>query len=458
MDQPRLGLALQPGLGKTRTVLEAIRLSVDVRPWLVVAPKRVVATVWRQENEKWGALPPGAIVALGSEDFRLGLVPRKPSRTDPSPKGLERGFKDLAATRAHLRAVIEAHRVVVVSWDYVFWLAAAVVTARPVFGGLVLDESHYVKDQGTQRFKAVRRLAAGCVMRTALNGTPIANGWEDTWSQSFLLDLGETFGRTLTDFRRRFLSAYVDEHNRVKYGEPSQAQRGELEALFPKLWLPMTAKGWVALPDLIVNDIVVELDSAPMGTASRLMRAALADLPDGTQVLPPNVAAGIGKALQVCQGRAYVDDKVVVVHNAKRDALAELSQEIEGGALVFYEYRHDMDAIRQALGDRVGFIEDPGAQGAWQAGRVQFLAAHPASMAVGLNLQSRGNTVIWYGLTWDSFLYQQANARVHRLGNEHPSVIVHRIVSAHPVERMQARALLGKMNLLSAVMALKGEL
>ena len=53
--------------------------------------------------------------------------------------------------------------------------------------------------------------------------------------------------------------------------------------------------------------------------------------------------------------------------------------------------------------------------------------AHPAGAGHGLNLQAGGHHIIWFGLNWSLELYQQANKRLHRQGQEYP-VIVHHLI------------------------------
>lgn len=72
-----------------------------------------------------------------------------------------------------------------------------------------------------------------------------------------------------------------------------------------------------------------------------------------------------------------------------------------------------------------------------------MLIAHPASCAYGLNLQQGGRHVIWFTLTWSLELYQQANARLHRQGQEKP-VIAHRLLVTGGVDEDVAKALEGK--------------
>ena len=94
----------------------------------------------------------------------------------------------------------------------------------------------------------------------------------------------------------------------------------------------------------------------------------------------------------------------------------------------------------------------------WNRGDVDVLLAHPASCAYGLNLQEGGRHVIWYTLTWSLELYQQANARLYRQGQERP-VIIHRLLVQGGVDQDVARALEGKADTQDALMtALKARI
>ena len=94
-------------------------------------------------------------------------------------------------------------------------------------------------------------------------------------------------------------------------------------------------------------------------------------------------------------------------------------------------------------GKKVRRLESAEDADAWNRGEVDVLLAHPASCAYGLNLQEGGHHVIWYTLTWSLELYQQANARLHRQGQEKP-VIVHRLLVQGGVDEDVAKALEAK--------------
>ena len=81
---------------------------------------------------------------------------------------------------------------------------------------------------------------------------------------------------------------------------------------------------------------------------------------------------------------------------------------------------------------------------------------HPASAGHGLNLQSGGNILIWFGLTWSLELYQQTVARLWRQGQESGTVVVQHILTAGTVdERIMKVSLKGntQARLIDAVKA-----
>ena len=92
----------------------------------------------------------------------------------------------------------------------------------------------------------------------------------------------------------------------------------------------------------------------------------------------------------------------------------------------------------------------------WNAGRIQIGLAHPASCGHGLNLQSGGSTIIWFGLNWSLELYQQANARLYRQGQKE-TVVIHHIITGGTVDEAVMEALknkdLGQAALMEAVKA-----
>lgn len=76
----------------------------------------------------------------------------------------------------------------------------------------------------------------------------------------------------------------------------------------------------------------------------------------------------------------------------------------------------------------------PGKYGFWRLIRLL--------LDTGLTFRT-GNIIVWYGLTWSLELYQQANARLHRQGQQR-SVIIHHLVTEGTMDEDVMAALKGK--------------
>jgi len=451
MAQPRLGGALDRGLGKTRAAQLGMRLQFEVGKWLVVAPTRVARLVWRQEAEQWGDLDPSRIRLLEPADFD-----RWEGEPAVKPKGWQPGdlvFRDIRETRKRVRQIVEENDVVLATWDWVAPLAEVFGTNSP-FQGVVYDEGSYVRTKSAKRWQAARWFAAQAQgARTVLNGTPIVKNWEGVWAQSYLLDEGETFCRTLGDFRNQFLrpvawgpGGYVRE-----YGDPTALQLQDLHGRFHRLWIVEQRTDDMGSE----YEVTCDLDPEHWKQASRFLRGAIAEC-EGRRILPANAGVGWSKALQVCNGRVYDEHRdVVELHPHKLEALQEIVDTSERGVMVLCWFIHDMDAVQRWFGKHAVRIEKGLEQ--WVGGKKKLLITHPRSVGHGLNLQGAGHTAVWFGLQPDLELYLQANARFPREGQTH-RVLLPRLTSRHPAEVAVWDTLCGRGTALGNLMKWKDKL
>ena len=117
--------------------------------------------------------------------------------------------------------------------------------------------------------------------------------------------------------------------------------------------------------------------------------------------------------------------------------------------MLFYQYQHELERIVRAFPHVTVFRdaattrqqEELVAQ--WNAGLIGVLAAHPKSMAHGLNMQDGGSTVVWYTLPWSPEEYWQAIRRVARLGQDQVTR-VYRLVTRDTMDEVVAEALRAK--------------
>ena len=129
----------------------------------------------------------------------------------------------------------------------------------------------------------------------------------------------------------------------------------------------------------------------------------------------------------------------------------EIVDTTDGPVLVFYSFRHDLQAIKDRIPE-ARELSGPDDISAWNRGEIRVLLAHPASVGYGLNLQDGGHVIVWYGLTWSLEIYQQANARLHRQGQTRP-VIVHHLIAEGTVDEQVMRVLKAKDTSQAALLA-----
>ena len=111
----------------------------------------------------------------------------------------------------------------------------------------------------------------------------------------------------------------------------------------------------------------------------------------------------------------------------------------EKPVLVAYWFKHDLQRIKKRFAVRElkssKDIED------WNSGKIPVAVIHPASAGHGLNLQSGGSTLIWFGLTWSLELYQQTNARLWRQGQTDHIVVIQHIITKGTIDERILKAL-----------------
>ena len=248
-DRKRCALWLDMGLGKSVTTLTAVsdlRDSFKVCKVLVIAPLRVANSVWRQEAAGWRHLKHLKInVCTGSEKARL----------------------------AGLHSDADVY---VINRENVPWLVEQYGKRWP-FDCVVIDEASSFKSPSSRRFKALRKTLPDTEYMILLTGTPSPNGLLDLWAQIYLLDFGETLGRTMSAYKQRFFEPdFMGYKFTPREGAPERIQ----ELLRPNV-LSMSAEDYLDLPDRIDLIEQVDLPTKALAEYRQFEATLLAELPDG---------------------------------------------------------------------------------------------------------------------------------------------------------------------------------
>jgi SNF2 family DNA or RNA helicase len=403
-DNPRAGLFLDMGLGKTAVVLSA--LTPDHYPALVIAPKRVAERVWSAEKVKWRD-DLSLELAIGSPDRRLAALGKAP-------------WTELTViSRDNIKNV-----------------------GDKVYRTIIIDELSGFKSRQSERWKKAKVLAKNAEYVWGLTGTPSPNGLMDLWAQIYLLDGGERLGKFITHYRNR----YFNEGLRLKTGvvvgwNPKPEADKRIHEKIEDICISMSAFDKLDLPPVSHNWVDVPLPPKVMRVYNELKKKLVVDLGLLGEVhTAKNAAVLSAKLSQISAGFIYddaetrewgMDPAVTHLHDEKLKAIQEIIDGTGSPVLVFYRFKEEKERLSRLEGART--IDEKGVLNAWDKGRVPILIAHPQSAGHGLNLQHSCHTVLWASMTWSLEEYMQGNGRIARQGQEHP-VVIHHLLSPDTVD------------------------
>ena len=315
---------------------------------------------------------------------------------------------------------------------------------------IVIDELSSFKSYNVKRFKALLKVRPYVERIVGLTGTPSSNGLMDLWAEYRLLDFGERLGRYITRFRLKYFepdkrSATVIFSYKLLPGAEEQ-----IYDAISDITISMKAKDYLKMPDLIINEVTVDLDRNERNTYETLRKEMVVQISEQEEIDAVNAASLSGKLLQMANGAVYDEDKRVLrIHDKKLDALEDLIEAANGKpVLIAYWFKHDLERIKERFNVRE-ILDDQDIRD-WNNGKIDVAVIHPASAGHGLNLQQGGSTMIWFGLTWSLELYEQANARLYRQGQKE-TVVIHHIITKGTIDEDVMQALRRKEKMQSAL-------
>jgi SNF2 family DNA or RNA helicase len=405
LSHPISAVFLEMGLGKSVITLSAIfDLCLDsflVCKVLVIAPLRVARDTWPAEINKWDHLKGLSYsMAVGTEKERIDALKKQST-------------------------------LYIINRENVDWLVHK--SGIPFhFDMVVIDELSSFKSYGAKRFKSLLKVRPSIKRIVGLTGTPSSNGLMDLWAEFRILDLGQRLGRYISHYRNTYFKPDKRNAQIVFSYKPLPGAEEEIYKQISDITISMKSTDYLKMPEYVSNEVFVTLSDKEWKVYSEFKEEMVANLGD-EEIDAVNAAVLSGKLLQMANGAVYdSENKAHVIHDKKLDALEDLIEGANGKpVLVAYWYKHDLERIKERFPVRQiqssKDIED------WNDGKIPIAVIHPASAGHGLNLQSGGSTLIWFGLTWSLELYQQTNARLYRQGQT-DTVIVHHIITKNTID------------------------
>ena len=378
---------------------------------MIIAPLRVASQTWPVEIKKWDHLKGLSYsVAVGTEKDRIN-------------------------------ALMKRATIYIINRENVDWLINK--SGIPFdFDMVVIDELSSFKSYGAKRFKSLLKVRPFIKRIVGLTGTPSSNGLMDLWAEFRVLDLGQRLGRYITHYRNAFFCPDKRNAEIIFSYKPLPGAEDKIYKQISDITISMKSADYLKMPECVINEVPVYLSEKEWSIYSDFRDEMVANLGD-EEIDAVNAAVLSGKLLQMANGAVYDDkNKVHFIHDRKLDALEDLIEGANGKpVLVAYWYKHDLERIQKRFSARQiktsKDIED------WNSGNIPIAAIHPASAGHGLNLQSGGSTLIWFGLTWSLELYQQTNARLYRQG-QNETVVIHHIIAKETIDEDVMAALTKK--------------
>lgn len=300
--------------------------------------------------------------------------------------------------------------------------------ARTDIDTLALDELAVYRNS-TQRTKLMIKLAATKEWVWGLTGAPTPRSPTDVYQQARIITPG-----TVPPAFGRFRDMLMIKVNQFKYVPRHNANEMAYAALQPSV--RFTLEDVTELPAYISRMIDVPL-GAKQKTVYEEIRKDCFSMIHGQAITAVNAGAALNKLLQISLGWVYNNQGQIVQldNDARIQALLDIAAARTGKVIIFSAFKHCLAGIEAALTkegyDVVSVSGDTpmGKRGEifqtfQNTDQIEFLNAHPQCMAHGLTL-TRADTIVWFGPITSLEIYQQANARIRRVGQTKKQQYLH---------------------------------
>lgn len=410
-----------PGTGKTLSSIWAADYLLEagvIKRVLVIAPLSTLKPVWGTELKKHLPYRRFAI-ATGTKSRKKELL------TDPS---VQYG---------------------IINHDSFTSLADSL---HGMYDLVIYDELTAVKTPGTQRFRVLLKwLTENNAWFWGLTGTPISQTPVDAWAMAKLVN-STTVPKSFTAFKDMVM-ARVTTYRWVPRPNALDICKTVLQ---PSIRFSLDE--CQDIPDTLYIGHECEMTTAQKNLF-KIMQEDLLVVLQGTTVSAANTAVMLSKLLQISCGAVYDEDGDVVDVDAthRYDALKEIIDEVGGKVILYVPFRAVQTWLKARLvadgldvavvnGDVSKSARDTIFSDFQNTDKIDVLLAHPKVASHGLTL-TRSSDVIWFAPIYSLEMYEQANARIRRLGTTGKTRVHH--LYASPFEKELYNRLKNKQRVLT---------
>jgi len=296
------------------------------------------------------------------------------------------------------------------------------------FDLIIVDEATHYKNAQSKRWKVLASVIKPETWLWLMTGTPAAQSPVDAYGLAKLVA-----PKNVPKFFGAFRDMVMYKATQFKWVPKPNSKDVVFSSLQPAI--RFTKEECLDLPEMTYVKREVELTTQQKKYYAYL-RDQLVAVAAGEQISAANAAVSMNKLLQISCGAVYTDSGETVEFDIKnrykvlQEVIAESSQKI----LVFVPFKHVIRILAEKLSaDGVTNAIINGDVFAQKRTEIfkQFqttpdprvLIIQPQAAAHGVTLTA-ANTIVWWGPTSSLETYAQANARVHRSGQNHPCTVV----------------------------------
>lgn len=330
---------------------------------------------------------------------------------------------------------------------------------------MAIDESTTIKSKNAKRTKSIVKLGKMAKYRRIMTGSPITKSPMDLYTQCEFLNpelLGHksfySFQYEYAIIKRRNLGSYS--FNQIV----GYKNLKELNGLLDNFSYRVRKQDCLDLPDKVYTKRVVELTPEQARMYSDLKKIALGICEEGT-VTPTTILTQLLRLQQVCSGHVKLDDGTIKTFtSAKIKELEAVVEEIDGKAIIWANFTHDIESIVELLTNMYGedsVVSYYGATSTDQRdyamssfqnpdSQVRFFVGQPRTGGYGLTL-TQASTVIYYSNSYDLEVRLQSEDRAHRIGQVNKVTYID-IIAEKTVDEKVLQALRSKIDIASVVL------
>ena len=329
---------------------------------------------------------------------------------------------------------------------------------------MAIDESTTIKNPGAKRTKNILRLSNLSKYRRILTGSPVTKSPLDLYTQCAFLD------PYLLDFTSyyAFRNRYAEMRTANFGGRSVQIVAGyknlaELSETLKPFSYRVLKDDCLDLPPKTYMKRVIQLTPEQKRVYEQMKATALATL-NGKMVTTMNVITQLMRLQQITCGHFKADDDSV--QNIKSNRITELMdvlEEMEGKAVIWAHWRHDIDTIVESIekrypGSVVTYYGDTTAEDRQKAikkiqnpeSKVRFLVGTTQTGGYGITLTG-ASTMIYYSNGYDLEKRQQSEARIDRIGQNKPMTYID-IIAEDTIDEKIVKSLRKKVNIATEIM------